>query len=106
MRFSSKLLLLSSIASLAVAGCADGRANTNDSGTRDAGRTPDIDAFEPYDTGVVSPDAGTIVQPDAGRDAPMPILIDAATVCGNGTIEGTEECEGTNLAGEDCVSPD
>jgi cysteine-rich repeat protein len=34
----------------------------------------------------------------------MPIVIDAATVCGNGRIEGTEECEGMDLDGETCIS--
>jgi cysteine-rich repeat protein len=93
MRFTWSLLFVSLAL---VAGCADGRTNTNpDTGVR-------LDAFVPVDTGMPLPqeDAGR----DAGTDAWRPIEIDAATRCGNGTIEGTEECEGTNLDGEDCVS--
>jgi cysteine-rich repeat protein len=104
MRFSSQRQGWWVAGLLALAGCADGRTNMNDAGRRDTGSVPDIDAFEPYDTGVVAPDAGPIVTPDAGRDAPMAIMIDAATVCGNGRIEGTEECEGMDLDGETCIT--
>ena len=101
MPFSSRALLLSTLAALSLAACADGRTNVgNDSGPRDTGRPGEIDAFEPSD----EPDAFEPSTPDAGRDAPMPIVIDAATVCGNGTIEASEECEGSNLDGETCVT--
>lgn len=31
---------------------------------------------------------------------------DCGAVCGNGVIEGAEECDGVNLAGQTCVSLD
>ncbi len=94
MRLSSRFPYL---ALALAAGCADGRTNIQ----TDTGRTTMPDAF----VAMNEPDAYTPPQmPDAGRDAPMVIMIDADTRCGNGRIEGTEECEGTNLGGEDCVS--
>lgn len=85
MRSSGRLLVLCALAtvSIDVLGCAEGQSNLGDTGGRDA--TGGLDA------------AGAV--PDAHV-----AVIDASSSCGNATIEASEECEGTDLGGETCVS--
>jgi cysteine-rich repeat protein len=97
MRSSAPWLLVAG--PLVLASCADGRTNLPE---RDTG--PRIDAFVAIDAHEPVPDTGTEAMPDAGRDAFVPTEPDAAPACGNGRIEGTEECEGADLGGETCVT--
>jgi cysteine-rich repeat protein len=75
MRFLSPLLVAPlATLALAVAGCPDG-TTPDDTGTRD-----------------------TSAPRDAGRDSGV------ITLCGNGTIDTSEECDGTNLHSETCIT--
>ena len=64
-------------------GCANGNAGSPDSGRvpRDAGSTP-----------------------DAGRPTDASTAPDAGNSCGDGVIQGREECDGTQLNAATCVS--
>lgn len=76
-RSSASLTLFA--ACVAFFGCADGSPPTGDVGTR---RDANL----------------------AFADAPGVVLIDAATRCGDETIQSPEECEGANLNGQSCES--
>lgn len=51
--------------------------------------------------GVSGGDSGTVPRLDSG---PVPMDAPISTSCGNGTLEGAEECDGSELAGESCTS--
>ncbi|HON26555.1 MAG TPA: hypothetical protein PLJ73_11680, partial [Myxococcota bacterium] len=93
LRYSSVLLLAAGL----YAGC-EGSSPTDDLGDVYYGRddlSPGIDIGDIYDV----PD--TVDVPDT---ADVPDTPDLQPSCGNGQIEGEEECDGDNFGGQTCES--
>ncbi len=80
-------LSISILCLVSLAGCAAGTAR------QDAGSTTQPDAGP-----TTQPDAGPTTQPDAGQPG-----VDAGPeLCGNGTIDPGEECDGSALGSQTC----